>query len=64
MVNLAHFCWSKKSGVESEGYKAAFRNLSIAVVVLVGLMGALYVAIVRRSTKANSAAGDALSCSG
>jgi len=37
-----------QSGTESEGYKLAFRNLTIAIVVLVAVMGVLYVAVVKR----------------
>lgn len=39
-------------GVESEGYKLAFRKLTIVVVVAVGVLGALYVAVVKRQAKA------------
>jgi len=37
-----------QSGTESEGYRLAFRNLTIAIVVLVAVMGVLYVAVVKR----------------
>lgn len=46
-----------QSGAESEGYKLAFRNLTIAIVVLVGIMGVLYVAVVKRSSAKQPAPG-------
>ncbi len=44
-----------QSGAESAGYKLAFRNLTVAVVVLVAVMGVLYVAIVKRASLRNNA---------